>query len=72
MTTRGSWKVGARAYVVLRSILVFNALLLLVVAGLLALFMEHPAGWVGAGICCLGAGMALGAAHRLDMLYQRG
>ena len=56
---------------VLRSVLVFNAVLLLGFAALLARFMEHPAGLVGAGICCLAAGMAIGGARWTDRMYDR-
>ena len=67
-----SRRVSVGAYLVLRSVLVFNAVLLLAVAVLLALFMEHPAGLVGAGLCCVAAGMSLGGARWLDRLYDRG
>ena len=63
-------RIGVRSYLVLRSVLVFNAVLLLAVAILLAEFMEHPAGLVAAGLCCVAAGMSLGGARWLDRLYQ--
>jgi len=54
----------------LRSVLVFNAILLLVVAALLARFMAHPAGLVGAGICLVGVGVMIGGVRWTDRLYQ--
>jgi hypothetical protein len=50
--------------------MVFDALLLILVAALLWLFMEHPAGLVGAAICCLAAGLSLGGARWLDRRYD--
>ena len=66
-----SVRISAGAYVVLRSIMVFDALLLLATAGLLMAFMEHPAGLVGAAGCCALAGACLGAARWIDRLYER-
>jgi hypothetical protein len=68
----GGSRIGAGAYVAIRSILAFNTLILLIVAVLLVAFMEHPAGLVGGAVCCLGAGMTFGAARWLDRLYRRG
>jgi len=63
---------SARGYVVLRSVLVADTVLLLVVAGLLAGYMEWPAGIVGAAVACVVAGMTLGAARWTDRLYEHG
>jgi hypothetical protein len=63
-------RMSVGAVLALRSVLVFNALLLIVVAGLLARFMEHPAGLIGAAVCLLGAGMAIGGARWTDRLYD--
>ena len=71
MTARGGPRIGVGAFLVLRTVLVFDAVLLLVVAGLLAAFMEHPAGLIGAALCCLTAGLSLGGARWLDRLYDR-
>jgi hypothetical protein len=57
---------------VLRTVLVADAALLLVVAGLLAGYMEWPPGHVGAGVACVLAGMSLGAARWTDRLYEHG
>jgi hypothetical protein len=63
-------RIGVGSYLVLRSVMVFNAVLLVAAAVLLALFMEHPAGLVAAALCCLGAGMSLGGARWLDRMYD--
>jgi hypothetical protein len=68
----GTSRIGVGTFLVLRSILVFNAVLLIGVAALLAAFMEHPAGLVGAAICLTGAGMMIGGARWFDRLYERG
>jgi protein-S-isoprenylcysteine O-methyltransferase Ste14 len=62
---------SARIYVALRSVLVSNAVLLLVVAVLLARFMEWPAGVIGAAVACVLAGMSLGAARWTDRVYEQ-
>ena len=58
--------------IVLRSVLVFNAVLLLGVAPRCSprSWSIRP-GWSGAGICCLAAGMAIGAARWTDRMYDR-
>jgi hypothetical protein len=61
---------SARAYLVLRSVLVSNTVLLLAVAVLLAGFMQWPAGVIGAAIACVVAGMSLGAARWTDWVYE--
>ena len=61
---------SVRAYLMLRSVMVFDALILVVVAVLLWAFMQHPAGLVGSGLCCLTAGMSLGGARWLDRMYD--
>jgi hypothetical protein len=58
-------------FLMLRAVCVFDAVLLLVFAALLARYMQHPAGLIGGGLCCLGAGLSFGAAHWLDRLYAR-
>ncbi len=57
---------------VLRSVLVADAVLLLATGALLAIFMEHPAGLVAGAVCCVLAGLALGGARWTDRLYERG
>jgi len=71
MRPRGRERLSIRAYLVLRSVMVFDAILLLAVAVLLWAFMQHPAGVVGGGLCCLLAGLSLGAAGRLDVWYDQ-
>jgi hypothetical protein len=61
-----------RGYLVLRTVLVADTVLLLVVAGLLAGYMEWPAWLVGAAAACVLAGMSLGAARWADRLYEHG
>jgi hypothetical protein len=56
----------------LRTVLVADTVLLLVVATLLARYMEWPAGLVGAAVACVLAGMSLGAARWTDRLYEHG
>ena len=58
-------------FLTLRAVCVFNAVLLVVVAAILAVFMQHPAGVIAAAVCCLVAGLAVGGAHYLDRLYER-
>jgi hypothetical protein len=58
-------------FLTLRAVCVFNAALLLVLAAILAIFMQHPAGIVAAALCCLAAGLAIGGAQYLDRLYER-
>jgi hypothetical protein len=65
-------QIGVRAYLVLRSVMVFDAFILIMVAGLLWAFMQHPAGIIGAALCCLTAGVSLGAGRWLDRLYDQG
>jgi hypothetical protein len=60
------------AYLVLRSIMVFDALLLVAAAGLLAAFMERPANVVSAALCCFCAGASIGGARWLDRMYDGG
>jgi hypothetical protein len=60
------------ALLVLRTVMVANALLLLAVGGLLAWFMEHPAGWVFGAVCWFGAGLVFGGVRYVDRLYERG
>ena len=64
-------RISTHAYLVLRAVMVFDALLLVVASILLWLFMEHPAGVAGSGLCCLAAGMSLGGARWLDRMYDR-
>jgi len=71
VSAREGPRIGVRSYLVLRSVLAFNAVLLLAVGALLATFMEHPAGLVAGGLCCVAAGMSLGGARWLDRLYQQ-
>ena len=56
---------------VLRSLLVFDALLLLTVGALLAVFMDWPPGLVFGAGCWLGAGMMFGGVRFADRLYDR-
>jgi len=65
--------VSVYALIVLRSLLVFDALLLLAVGAGLAWFMEFPAGVVFGAGCWLLAGMMFGGVRYVDRLYdQRG
>jgi hypothetical protein len=57
-------------FLTLRAVCVFNAVLLVAIAAILALFMQHPAGLVAGGICCLTAGLSMGGAQWLDRLYE--
>jgi hypothetical protein len=59
------------ALIVLRSLLVFDALLLLVVGALMAWFMAAPAGIIFGGACWLGAGLLFGGVRFADRLYDR-
>jgi len=63
--------VSVYTLLVLRSLLVFDALLLLVVGTLLAWFMDWPAGAVFGASCWLGAGMMFGGVRFADRLYDR-
>jgi len=58
--------------IVLRSLLVFDALLLLVVGVLLAWFMAAPAGILFGAGCRLTSGMLFGGGRWADRLYDRG
>ena len=60
------------ALLVMRTVMVFNALMLLAVGALLAWFMEHPAGWVFGAGCWFGAGLLFGGVRYVDRLYERG
>jgi hypothetical protein len=59
------------ALLVIRSLLVFDALLLLVIGLLLAIFMEPPAGPLFGAGCWLVAGMMFGGVRFADRLYER-
>jgi hypothetical protein len=59
------------ALLVLRSLLVFDALLLLAVGALLGWFMDPPAGLVFGAACWLGAGAMFGGVRFADRLYER-
>jgi hypothetical protein len=59
------------ALIVLRSLLVFDAFLLLAVGALLAWFMAFPAGVYFGAACWLGAGMLFGGVRFVDRLYER-
>ncbi len=56
---------------VLRSLLVFDALLLLVVGVLMAWAMAAPAGLIFGAVCWLLAGMLFGGVRFADHLYDR-
>ena len=56
---------------VLRTIMVFDAFLLLGTGALLAWFMEHPAGIIVGAACWLGSGMLFGGVRYADRLYER-
>jgi hypothetical protein len=58
-------------FLALRAVCVFDAVLLLVLAVLLVRFMQHPAGLVGGALCCIGAGVSIGAARWMDRLWAR-
>jgi hypothetical protein len=56
---------------VLRSLLVFDAVLLLVTGTLLAWFMAAPAGMLFGAGCWLAAGLLFGGVRYADRLYDR-
>jgi hypothetical protein len=60
------------ALIVLRSLLVFDAILLLVAGVLLAWFMAAPAGILFAAGCWLTSGLLFGGVRWADRLYGRG
>ena len=68
----GRGRISVRGYLVLRSVMVFDALILLAVAGLLAEFMAWPAGLIGSAGCVFTAGLCLGGARWLDRAYDKG
>jgi hypothetical protein len=59
------------ALLVLRSLLVFDALLMLTVGALMAWFMAAPAGVIFGAGCWLMAGMLVGGVRYADRLYDR-
>jgi hypothetical protein len=59
------------ALLVLRSILVFDAVVLLAVGTLMAWFMQAPAGILFGAACWLVAGMMFGGVRWADRLYDR-
>ena len=59
------------ALLVLRSLLVFDALLLLGVGALLAWFMEAPAGLLFGAGCWVLSGAMFGGVRFADRLYDR-
>lgn len=64
-------RVSVAALLVLRSILVFDAILAVVVGVLLAVYMERPAGLVFAIGCWVFAGAAIAGVRWADRLYDR-
>ena len=56
---------------VLRSVMVFDALLLLVVGALMAWSMAAPAGILFGAACWLGSGLLFGGVRFADHLYDR-
>ena len=64
-------RMRVQTLLVLRSIMVFDAILLLLTGGLLAWFMEQPAGIIAGAACWLGSGMLFGGARYADRLYER-
>jgi hypothetical protein len=62
---------SVQALLVLRSLLVFNALLMLAVGSLVARFMEAPAGIIFGAACWLLAGTLFGGVRFADRLYDR-
>jgi hypothetical protein len=56
---------------VIRSLLVFNALCLLAFGALLAVFMEWPPGLVFAACCWLGTGILIGLTRYVDHVFAR-
>jgi len=59
------------ALIVLRSLMVFDALLMLVVGVLLACFMAAPPGILFGAGCWLVSGMLFGGVRWADRLYDR-
>jgi Sec-independent protein secretion pathway component TatC len=56
---------------VIRSLLVFNALCLFAFGGLLAFFMEWPPGLVFAACCWLTVGILVGLTRYVDRVFSR-
>jgi hypothetical protein len=65
----GGRRMHVGTFLVMRAFCVFDAVLLLAVALILARFMQHPAGLGGAALCCVGAGISLGTGRWLDRQY---
>jgi hypothetical protein len=63
--------VSVYALIVIRSLLVFDALLLLGVGALIAWYMEAPAGILFGAGCWLGSGLMFGGVRFADRLYDR-
>jgi hypothetical protein len=59
------------ALIVLRTLMVFDALLLCCVGALMALFMSAPAGILFGAGCWLTSGLLFGGVRWADRLYNR-
>jgi type IV secretory pathway TrbD component len=64
-------RMSVYALLVIRSLLVFNGLLLTLVGFVLAVFMERPAGVVFAAVCWVTAGALFGLTRFADRMYER-
>jgi len=64
-------RMSVYALLVIRSLLVFNGLLLTLVGFVLAVFMEQPAGVVFGTVCWVAAGALFGLIRFADRMYER-
>jgi hypothetical protein len=63
--------VSVYALIVLRTLMVFDAFLLMAVGSVIAWFMAAPAGLVFGAACWLTAGLLVGGVRFADRLYDR-
>lgn len=63
-------RMSVYALLVIRSLLVFNGLMLTLVGFLLGVFMERPAGLVFGALCWLAAGALFGLTRFADRMYE--
>lgn len=64
-------QISVYTLIVLRTLLVFDALLLLATGSLIAWFMTPPAGILFGAGCWLTAGLMFGGIRYVDRLYDR-
>jgi hypothetical protein len=63
-------RMSVYALIVIRSLLVFNGLLLVLVGFLFGVFMERPAGLIFGAGCWLTAGVLFGLIRFADRMYD--